>query len=124
MEFVALIVAIIAFAITLQLRKRMAEQQQQISELGQRLLVRRDEPPGETDAAHVPAPPPVPEAASVAAPPPLPATAGRIDEAAIDQLITEAAPPPPPPPPPAPTEPAKSFEERFGASWVVWIGGL
>ena len=29
-----------------------------------------------------------------------------------------------PPPPPEPAEPAKSFEERFGASWVVWIGGL
>ena len=31
----------------------------------------------------------------------------------------------PPSRPPRPrTAPAKSFEERFGASWVVWIGGL
>src|SRR5204862_4975942 len=41
------------------------------------------------------------------------------DEAAIEKLIQESSAPPPPPP-----EPAKSFEERFGASWVVWIGGL
>src|SRR5205085_459580 len=35
-----------------------------------------------------------------------------------------AAPQPPPPPPERAAAPSKSFEERFGASWVVWIGGL
>ena len=45
-----------------------------------------------------------------------------MDEAAITQIVQPASAPPSPPAPPA--EPAKSFEERFGASWVVWIGGL
>ena len=46
----------------------------------------------------------------------------RLDEKAVEDIISEASAPPPPPAEPAP--PAKSFEERFGASWVVWIGGL
>jgi uncharacterized membrane protein len=31
---------------------------------------------------------------------------------------------PTPPPPAAEPEPARSFEERFGTSWTVWVGGL
>jgi uncharacterized membrane protein len=56
-----------------------------------------------------------------------PAHVEATKEAAIEPFVAESsAPPPPPPPPPAPPAPetAKSFEERFGASWVVWIGGL
>ena len=44
--------------------------------------------------------------------------AARTDESDIEKIIAEASQPP------APPAPAKSFEERFGASWVVWIGGL
>src|SRR5205814_2633308 len=39
---------------------------------------------------------------------------------------TEPSPPPPEEPPTAaaPTPPPRSFEERFGTQWVVWVGGL
>src|SRR5215216_3096830 len=43
---------------------------------------------------------------------------------AATQLPPEAAPPPPPPPAGQPEEPERSFEERFGTQWVVWVGGL
>jgi uncharacterized membrane protein len=43
-----------------------------------------------------------------------------MDEALVEQTRDAAQPPPPA----EPTAPAKSFEERFGANWVVWIGGL
>src|ERR671910_58421 len=36
----------------------------------------------------------------------------------------EPPPPPPPSPPPQPQEPERSFEERFGTQWVVWVGGV
>jgi uncharacterized membrane protein len=35
-----------------------------------------------------------------------------------------AAAAPPPPPPPRLQEPQRSFEERFGTQWVVWVGGV
>src|SRR5437016_5611616 len=43
--------------------------------------------------------------------------------------LPRSTPPKPPPPPqsplpPEPAPPSPSFEERFGASWVVWIGGI
>ena len=60
-----------------------------------------------------------------------PAQPATWHERRIEKIIRESAeqpatrPPAAPPPPPAePEPPAKSFEERFGASWVVWIGGL
>lgn len=36
--------------------------------------------------------------------------------------VPEAAAPPPPPP--SKPRPERSFEERFGTQWVVWVGGL
>jgi uncharacterized membrane protein len=125
MDFIALVLAIIAIAIVLQLRKRMVELQQQITGLDHRMTARDAGAPQQVQVAP-PAPPPLP--AAVAGPEPAAEAApARMDEAAIDHLIADAAPPSPPPPlppPPPPAAPAKSFEERFGASWVVWIGGL
>ena len=52
----------------------------------------------------------------------------KIIREAAEQPATQPPAAPPPPAGPAqtaePEPPAKSFEERFGASWVVWIGGL
>ncbi len=74
-----------------------------------------------------PEPPPVPASPlEIFAKPAAPA-AERMDAAAIEP-VAGAVPPPLPPTesakPTEPAEPAKSFEERFGANWVVWIGGL
>ena len=121
MDFIALILAIIAIAVALQLRKRMAELQQQLTIVHGRLALRSPEPPPEAQAAPAPEAPPA-EPVAPPEPPPFTPPPERMDEAAVDKVIAEAAPPPPPPP--APAEPTRSFEERFGASWVVWIGGL
>src|SRR3954469_5640276 len=51
-------------------------------------------------------------------------TPARMEETGARAANTQAAPPAPPSPLAEPEAPAKSFEERFGASWVVWIGGL
>lgn len=60
------------------------------------------------------------------APAPTPATASV--EADATPEATPGAPaaetPPPPPPSSSPPPPERSFEERFGASWTVWIGGI
>jgi uncharacterized membrane protein len=61
--------------------------------------------------------------AEAATPPPAPA---------LPPVPPEAAAPPPSPPQvtaaapaaPGPSEPAISFEERFGTRWVVWVGGI
>src|SRR5262249_46391282 len=62
------------------------------------------QPEPEAAAAPEPTPTAEPEPAAEAAPP--------------------AEPPPPQPPPTAPEAPGRSFEERFGTQWVVWVGGL
>jgi uncharacterized membrane protein len=68
------------------------------------------------------APPAAPEPFVTAKPVTTP-TPARMEEVAPEVANTQAAPAPPSPPA-QPEAPAKSFEERFGASWVVWIGGL
>jgi uncharacterized membrane protein len=120
MDFIAFVLAIIALAIVLQLRKRMAGLQQQVAQLDQRLAGPEHGAAPETQAAPAPELPPISAPAQPDEQPPFAAPAERMDEAAIGKLVADAAPPPPP----APPQPAKSFEERFGASWVVWIGGL
>jgi len=126
MGYVALILAIIAIAIVLQLRIRLLELDRRITDIDRRPALRPGEAPQAPAPAAAPETPPHPPHVPV---PPLPQPAERMDEAEIDRTIAEAAPPPlpPPPPPPPPLPPTadtRSFEERFGASWVVWIGGL
>ena len=123
MEFIAAVVAIIAIVLVIKLLGRVARLEQHITLINQRLATSRIAPP-EGAPGTAPEPPPLP-----AEMPEPRAPAEPIREAAIEQLARElSAPPPSPPslptPPPLVPASAKSFEERFGASWVVWIGGL
>ena len=121
MDFIAAIVAIVAIVLVIKLRGRMAVLEQHVALINQRLATSRITPP-EAAPTSEPISPPRPfsvETPAWAAPAP-----ERMDEAAIRQTIPESSVPPPLPPPLAAPAPAKSFEERFGASWVVWIAGL
>jgi uncharacterized membrane protein len=117
MDFLAAVVAIIALIFVLKMRKR-------VSGLELRIAQFTGLPPATLQTA--------PETPPVAAQPWAPAvqpvatpSSQRMGEVAIDAVIKDASPHvPPPPPPEQPGELSKSFEERFGASWVVWIGGL
>jgi len=116
MEFIALILALVALGLVLKSRSRISALE---------LIVRRLEgstAPQVTPVAGHAMPPSFLDA--VAAQPESPAEPqpARMDEDDIKNIIIDASQPPAPPAePPTPT---KSFEERFGASWVVWIGGL
>ena len=126
MEFLAAVLAIIAIIVAIKTRSRLIRVEQRAHALELRLA--QGAPPAEAASAAEPQAAPAPDmfeppavaAAAAAAVPP----SERIDEPALDALAQEAAPPAEPPPPSAPVEPPKSFEERFGASWVVWIGGI
>jgi uncharacterized membrane protein len=119
-EFLAVLIAVVAVLMARNAGKRIAQLEQRASELEQR-LAHPFAAEGAPDAAPL-AEQPIPDeaeataaaAAAAATPPP-----ERMDEAAAD-AVQDAAPPVPP----EPAAPPKSFEERFGASWVVWIGGL
>ncbi|HMK79158.1 MAG TPA: DUF2339 domain-containing protein, partial [Xanthobacteraceae bacterium] len=125
MEFIALILAVVAIAIVLQLRNRLSELDRRIGDIDRRLALRGPEAPlaASVPAASVPAAPPAIRPAPAAAPA---RPAERMDEAAAAAPSPPPLPPPPPPPPlpPDAAAPARSFEERFGARWVVWIGGV
>jgi uncharacterized membrane protein len=120
MDFIAAVVAIVALVFVLKMRKRVIDLELRIAQFT-----------GTQPAPPQPAvePPPVAEQpwalAAPAAPPAATQPSERMDEAAIGAVIKDASEPASPPPPPEePGELSKSFEERFGASWVVWIGGL
>ena len=114
MDFLAAVVAIVALIFVLKMRTRLTALELRIAELTGAQPA-PPQPPWGT--------PPVPEPTFAAPAAPAPAPFARMDEAAIDAVIKDAAPPAPPPPA-EPEAPRKSFEERFGASWVVWIGGI
>ena len=138
MEFLAAVIAIVAIILAIRLRKRVTALEAQVALLNGRLDAR---PEGVQQAApeilfpEQPAPKPEAEKPDTVGPavsvPPSPPPSAQGDEAAIDavfaaaaQHAAEAAPPPQSPLPPEPAPPSPSFEERFGASWVVWIGGI
>jgi uncharacterized membrane protein len=112
-EFVALVIAIVAFIFA---RKAL----NQVDALRARLDVL------EAAAPRV--------AATPVAPPPVPAYETPIVPLSADEVSTEAAEEtatiPPASPPPIPDIPARApqagpgFEERIGTRWVVWVGGL
>src|SRR3954463_16015232 len=121
MEFIAFILAIVAFGFVLKSRSRIALLEHNIE-----LIAKRIEGATAPEAASTLPPERKPASPlDVFAPQPdTPAqpAAARTHESDIEKIIGEASlPPAPPAEPPAP---ATSFEERFGASWVVWIGGL
>ena len=123
MDFIAAVVAIVAIVLVIKLRSRMALLEQHVALINQRLATSRIAPP---EAAPAPEPAPETRPTPVAAPAePAPAAAAeRTDDAPIERTVSEQPFVPPPSPPSPQPAPAKSFEERFGASWVVWIGGL
>ena len=127
MEFIAFIVAIIAFGLAIRSRSRIALLEHHLELISKRLeggaATARAAPPAAAPSPRSPledfAPKPAAEAPPAAPPPP------RMDEREIEKIISDAAQSPAPPTAPeTPAEPPKSFEERFGASWVVWIGGI
>ena len=91
-EFIGFVLAIIAIAIALQLRTRLAELDRRVSEISGRMAL--PGVPMPTTAPETPPPLDLPAATPVA-----PQPAERVDEAAIGRIIDEAAVPPPPPPP-------------------------
>jgi uncharacterized membrane protein len=116
MDFIATVVAIVALVFVLKMRKRVSELELRIAQ-----FTGIQSPTPQT----APETPPVTAQPWAPATPPAPQPSERIDEPAIDSVIKDASQPVlPPPPPEEPGELSKSFEERFGASWVVWIGGL
>lgn len=124
MDFLALIIAIVAIGLAIRFRSRIALLEHNIGVIAQRLESGAGAAPA-NEEARPPSPldvwaqPPQPQPEAQAAPQP-----ARTDEADIEKVIAEAAQPPAAPPPTEPPAPRKSFEEQFGASWVVWIGGL
>lgn len=118
MEFVAALVAIVALILAITARKRITQLEQRATALETRLAR-----PFAAEATPETASPEQPLPAEAQGPAAAAVPSTPMDEAASDAGFEDAAPPVPP----APAEPAvppKSFEERFGASWVVWIGGV
>src|SRR5947209_7746670 len=114
MEFLAAVLAIVALIFVLKMRKRMTELELRVAALSGGIQAARPvslDTPAATEQPFV-----ATEIASAA-------PTERIDESATEETVQQASQPSPPPPP-EPAAPGKSFEERFGASWVVWIGGL
>jgi uncharacterized membrane protein len=115
MDFLAAVLAIVALFLALKLLKRVTALELRITELGNAQAA---------PARPTPQAPPAAEqlfVAPAAVPP-----QEQMDHAALDAIVSGAGvdTTPPSPPPSEPAPPAKSFEERFGASWVVWIGGI
>jgi uncharacterized membrane protein len=136
MEFLAAVIAIVAIILAFRLRKRVTALEAHVVLLNGRLDAK---PEGVAQVApeilfpeQPEAPKPEAQKPGTAAPavsvPQSPPPAAQPDEAAIDAVFAaaarHAAASAPPPETPFPPQPAPSFEERFGASWVVWIGGL
>src|SRR5215212_2312347 len=115
MDVLAAVVAIVALIFALKMRRRMTDLELRIAEF---TGIRPATPQTMPEAR-----PAVPKPFITAEPVTTP-TPARMEEAGPRTANTQAAPPAPPSPPAEPEAPAKSFEERFGASWVVWIGGI
>src|SRR5882672_6849489 len=126
-EFIAFVLSVIAIVLAVKMRARVIVLEQHVTRLEQRPA---PDAPKAAPAAEAGEPQTTVSPLAQAPAPSVSAPLGRMDEGASEKIIQASArpsppaPPPAPPPPPAPGEPTKSFEERFGASWVVWIGGL
>jgi uncharacterized membrane protein len=114
MEFLAAVLAIVALVFVLKMRKRVTDLELRIAALGGGIQAA---PQAFPDTPVLTEQPFAASEAASATPP------ERLDQAAAEETLGEVSQPVPTPPP-EPAAPAKSFEERFGASWVVWIGGL
>src|SRR3984893_13104166 len=133
MEFLAAVIAIVAIILVFKLRKRVTTLEAQVALLNGRLDAKPEGVPQAAPEILFPEQPAAPEPEApepaVSVPQSLPPSAQH-GERAIDAVFAAAAqhaaaaPPPETPLPPHPAAPSPGFEERFGASWVVWIGGL
>jgi len=124
MDFIALIIAIVAIGLVLKARSRVALLEHNLGLVAKRLqdggvapTPEAGKPPSPLDVWAPPPAQPQPEA-------PAQPQAPRMDETDVEKIVAEASQPPASPPPTKPRADKKSFEEQFGASWVVWIGGL
>jgi len=95
-----------------------------LDRIEERLVALERRPSAATTAA-------VPIVITPAEPAPAPPPAPAVVESRPQRVASESPPPAaepvretPPPSPPAPPPPSRSFEERFGTQWVVWVGGL
>ncbi len=135
MEILALLVAIVALFMAWAGRNRLRDLNMRLALLedGVERLRRRLELGDLTQL--VAAPPPLPAPPPSSAPSPQEAGEGEptekvleaaaaLSEAAAEPPRRAAVPPVPPAPPPPPEEPERSFEERFGTQWTVWVGGI
>src|SRR4051812_18453862 len=114
MEFLAAVLAIVALIFVLKMRKRMTELELRLAALSGGIQAA---PQASLRTPFATAQPFVATEVARAAP------TEQMNESATEEPVSDA-PQASPPPPPEPAAPSKSFEERFGASWVVWIGGL
>ena len=123
MDFIALIIAGIAIGIALKARSRIALLEHNLGLVAKRLEggAAPEAPPAHRSGkARLPA-----RCMGVARErsPKRPRSRRRRGRTNPTSRRSSRKPPSRPPRPRTPA-PAKSFEERFGASWVVWIGGL
>lgn len=121
MEFIALVIAIIAFIFARKASNRSHELSARLALLEASLASGARPPALPVDTPVAPSI--APEAATeteqpVPTPPPLPVNGPRYEEKA-----SAAAPKTSPPAAPAP-QAGPGLEERLGTRWVVWIGGL
>ncbi|MFL5046446.1 MAG: DUF2339 domain-containing protein [Xanthobacteraceae bacterium] len=130
------IAAIASFFMALGARNRLSLVESRLNALEARLA----RAPGAAHVASIwtgpegPAVPPAPEAEKPPSPEPerpLPASAATPEVAPQSPSTPKAEPVtapvavvPPIPPAPQPAQPERSFEERFGTQWVVWVGGV
>jgi uncharacterized membrane protein len=128
-EFLIFIIAIVAIFMAWSGRNRVRDTEERLATIEEQLARLRGRAELQELSAlaaarapvggAAPAPEqPVPDPEPAAEPTPEPA---RPQE---PEPVGATAAPPPPPPVPPPPEPGRSFEERFGTQWVVWVGGV
>jgi len=130
LDLLAFIVAVVAIVMAWGARNRMRGMDARLGTIEEELTRRRG-------AAELPAlselteARPAPDARPAGAPSGLPRADWPTEPEPVPQaepapqpVHATATPPPPPPPPPRTQEPERSFEERFGTQWVVWVGGV
>jgi uncharacterized membrane protein len=126
-DFLALVIAIVAFAIARKARNQVAVLRAQLDAMEAVASRARQPAPPPLPPLRQPEQTPTPATPSPDIAPEQPATAADVEPVTPRAGDQPAAPvnadgTTPVPPPLAPTEPG--FEERIGTRWVVWIGGL
>ena len=116
MEFIALVIALVAVGLA---RKADMRTKELAARLAQFESAQGFVPPPSPFAPGQPAPSIAPETAQTV-PPPLPVDGPAYIERPASAVAENSMSPPVPPV----AAPSPGFEERIGTRWVVWIGGL